>query len=104
MSDFMPGIADLRKIRHRTERITELEAESKGHLYALEQQGKQLKKVERELVEERARLAALIEAAQSAINHCSSCHGAGRSAIPRVPCPRCLGLRDALDAAGKKKP
>jgi hypothetical protein len=38
----------------------------------------------------------LVEAAQTRVDYCQSCHGDGRSAIPWVPCPICLGLRTAL--------
>jgi len=67
VSDFMPGIADLRMIRHRTERIAELEVklneEHRIRLLEADQHGEiqvmQLRKYDElqvELAEERARL------------------------------------------------
>ena len=38
----------------------------------------------------------LVEAARSRVDNCQSCHGDGRSSIPGMPCPICLGLRAAL--------
>ena len=84
--------------------ITDMEAESKGQIYALEQQGKQLKKAQDELAEERARLNWLESEANrrgGLLLHDGS--ERGRRGLGLRPGYIERTLREAIDAAGEKK-